>query len=84
MNCQDCRDFLDPYLDNELDATSTIRFQQHLRECGKCRDAFGSRQTLQRLLRRQEMRFELPPELRGSVRRLLAREVALGRRYARE
>ena len=76
MNCQDCRDFVDAYLDNELDATSTIRFQQHLRECTGCRDAFGSRQTLQTLLRRQEMRFELPPELRGSVRRLLAREAA--------
>ena len=83
MNCQDCRDFVDAYLDNELDATSTIRFQQHLRKCAGCRDAFGSRQTLQTLLRRQEMRFELPPELRGSVRRLLAREAAQAEAPAR-
>jgi anti-sigma factor RsiW len=76
MNCQDCRDFVDAYLDSELDAVSAIRVRQHLHECRVCRDALGSRQTLQTLLRRREMRFELPPELRGSVSRLLAREAA--------
>jgi anti-sigma factor RsiW len=76
MNCQDCRDFVDAYLDNELDAAGAIPVQQHLHKCWECRDAIGSRQTLQTLLRRQEMRFEPPPELRGSVTRLLAREAA--------
>ena len=84
MNCQDCRDFVDAYLDNELDAASAIRVQQHLHECRECRDALGSRQTLQTLLRRQEMRFEPPPELRGSVTRLLAREVATAEAVARK
>ena len=50
MSCQDCPDFADAYLDKELDAASAIRFQQHLRECRECQDAFGSRQTLQTLL----------------------------------
>jgi len=76
MNCEDCRDFLDAYLDNELDVASVIRFQQHLHECGECRDAFGARRSLQTLLRRKEMRFELPPELQSSVKRLLARETS--------
>jgi anti-sigma factor RsiW len=84
VNCQDCRDFVDAYVDNELDAASAIRHQQHLHECRACRDALGSRQTLQTLLRRQEMRFEPPPELRGSVTRLLAREAAAGEAAARK
>jgi anti-sigma factor RsiW len=76
MSCHDCPGITDAYLDNELDAASAIRFQQHLRECRECQDAFGSRQTLLTLLRCEEMRFEAPPELRRSVRRLLARETA--------
>lgn len=72
MNCQDCRDFLDAYLDNELDAASAIRVQQHLHECRECQEALRSRQALQTLLRREELRFEPPPELRNRVTRVLA------------
>ena len=76
MNCRNCRDFLDAYLDSELDAASFIRVQLHLHGCRACQKALGSRQTLQTLLRGQEMRFEPPPELWGSVISALAREVA--------
>ena len=72
MNCQDCRDFLDAYLDNELDAATAIRIQQHLHECPECQEALRSRQALQTLLRREELRFEPPSELRDRVTRVLA------------
>jgi len=76
MKCQDWEDFVDAYLDNELDAVSAIRFQAHLDECMACQEALGSRERLQSLLRRRRMRFEPPPELRLDVVRLLKREAA--------
>ena len=44
MKCQDWEDFVDAYLDNELDAVSAIRFQAHLDECMACQEALGSRE----------------------------------------
>ena len=76
MRCQDWEDFVDAYLDNELDAVSAIQFQAHLDECRACQEALGSRERLQSLLRHRRMRFEPPRELRRSVDRLLEREAA--------
>lgn len=76
MRCQDWEDFVDAYLDNELDAVSAIQFQAHLGECMVCQEAVGSRERLQSLLRRRRMRFEPPPKLRRAVARLLKREAA--------
>ena len=71
MNCQECRDFLDAYLDNELDAATSIHVQQHLRGCLECQEALKSRRALQTLLRRDELRYAPPSELRDRVTRTL-------------
>ena len=71
MNCQDCSEFLDAYLDNELDAATAIRIRQHLQECPECQEALKSRQALQTLLHREELHFELPPGIRDKVTRSL-------------
>ena len=78
MRCHDWEDFVDAYLDNELDAGSAIRFQAHLDECMACQEILGSRERVQSLLRRRRMRFEPPPELRRAVVRLLKREAKRG------
>jgi anti-sigma factor RsiW len=72
MNCQECGDFLDAYLDNELDAATAIRIRQHLQECRECQEALKSRQALQALLRQEELHFELPPGIRDKVTSSLA------------
>ena len=61
MSCHDWKDFVDAYLDNELDAGSAIRFQAHLDECMACQEILGSRDRVQSSLRRRRMRFEPPP-----------------------
>jgi hypothetical protein len=37
MNCQECHDYIDAYIDNELDIASTILVKHHLRDCLECR-----------------------------------------------
>ena len=33
MNCQECHDYIDAYIDNELDVAAAILVKQHLRDC---------------------------------------------------
>jgi len=42
MNCQECHDFIDPYIDNELDVASAILVKQHLRDCSQCQQLLES------------------------------------------
>ena len=67
MNCQECRDYIDPYFDNELTAGDAIRVQQHLGDCSKCRERLQSRETLTALLGNPELKFEAPETLPGKV-----------------
>ncbi len=76
MNCQECRDLLDAYLDNELDAAGVRAVQQHLRECSDCRAALAELRDLQTILRRPEMRYQAPVGLRDNITAALARESA--------
>ena len=36
MNCRECREYIDAYIDNELDVATVILVKQHLRECAEC------------------------------------------------
>jgi anti-sigma factor RsiW len=36
MNCQECHDYIDAYIDNELDIATAILVKQHLRDCFRC------------------------------------------------
>ena len=64
MNCEECRDLIDPYIDNELDVSATILLKRHLRECSQCRLLLESRKALQTLLKSPELQFEVPDTLR--------------------
>jgi len=71
MNCEECRELIDPYIDNELDVSATILLKSHLRECPQCRPLLESRKALQTLLKRPELQFEIPDTLRGKIRSAL-------------
>jgi predicted anti-sigma-YlaC factor YlaD len=45
MNCQEFHDYIDAYIDNELDISSTILVKQHLRECLDCQQLLASRKA---------------------------------------
>ncbi|HYY29698.1 MAG TPA: anti-sigma factor [Chthoniobacterales bacterium] len=68
MNCEECRDLIEPYIDNELDVSATILLKRHLRECSQCRLLLESRKALQTLLKSPELQFEVPDTLRDKIR----------------
>ena len=40
MNCEEIKNLMDAYLDGELDALTSQRVEQHLRDCPKCEQAY--------------------------------------------
>ncbi len=71
MNCQECHDYIDAYIDNELDISSTILVKQHLRECLDCRQLLESRKAVGALLDNPQVRFEVPDSLLGRIQSAL-------------
>ena len=71
MNCQECHDYIDAYIDNELDISSTILVKQHLRDCPDCRQLLESRKAVGALLDNPQVRFEVPDSLLGRIQSAL-------------
>ena len=46
MNCQECYDYIDAYIDNELDVAATILVKQHLRDCVRCQQLLEARKAV--------------------------------------
>jgi anti-sigma factor RsiW len=71
MNCQECHDYIDAYIDNELDIASTILVKQHLRDCFGCQQLLESRKAVGALLDNPQVRFEVPDSLIGRIQSAL-------------
>jgi len=67
MNCQECRDYIDPYFDSELGTADAIRVRQHLRDCPECRERLQSREALRGLLGDPQLKYEIPGTLREKL-----------------
>jgi len=67
MNCEECQEFIDAYIDSELDAAATITVKRHLRECAACTRFLEARKALRALLGRSELAFDVPDSLRTRV-----------------
>src|SRR6266481_5765049 len=67
MNCQECHDFIDPYIANELDVAAAILVKQHLRDCPHCQPLLESRKAVRALLDNPELQFEVPDSLRRKI-----------------
>ena len=63
MNCQECYDYIDAYIDNELDVAATILVKQHLRDCYGCQQLLEARKAVGALLDNPQVRFEAPDSL---------------------
>jgi anti-sigma factor RsiW len=72
MNCQECHDYIDAYIDNELDISSTILVKQHLRDCLDCQQLLESRKAVGALLDNPQVRFAVPDSLLGRVQSALS------------
>ena len=71
MNCPECHDLIDPYIDNELDVSAAILVKQHLRDCFRCQLRFKSREALQPLLSNPQLPFAAPDSLRRKIQSAL-------------
>jgi anti-sigma factor RsiW len=71
MNCQECHDYIDAYIDNELDISATILVKQHLRDCLGCQQLLESRKAVGALLDNPQVRFEAPDSLLGKIQSVL-------------
>ena len=71
MNCQECENYIDAYVDNELDVVTTILVKQHLRDCSRCQQLLETRKTVRALLNNPQVRFEDPETLLGKIQSVL-------------
>jgi anti-sigma factor RsiW len=71
MNCQECHDYIDAYIDSELDVATTILVKQHLRDCSTCQQLLESRKVVVALLNDPEVNFEVPEALFGKIQSVL-------------
>src|SRR5260370_41372948 len=63
MSCEEARDLLHWYLDNELDLGAALGFERHLRDCAACERAYANQQTLRSAIRSQAPYFKAPARL---------------------
>jgi anti-sigma factor RsiW len=71
MNCRECFDYIDAYIDNELDVAATIAVEQHLRDCPKCQELLESRKAVGALLDNPQLSFKAPASLLGKIQTAL-------------
>jgi len=71
MNCQECHDFIDPYIDSELDVATAILVKQHLRDCPQCQQLLECRKALRVLLNNPQLQFEVPDSLPRKIQSAL-------------
>jgi anti-sigma factor RsiW len=68
MSCEEARELLHGYLDNELDLGAALEFERHLRSCAACERAYANQQTLRSAIRSQAPYFKAPRSLGRNVR----------------
>ena len=71
MNCHECYDYIDAYIDNELDISATILVKQHLRDCFRGQQLLEARKAVGALLDNPQVRFEVPDSLLGKIQSVL-------------
>ena len=67
MNHQQVCDFLDAYIDRELDVLTAVEFESHLTECNDCWSIFAQYEQLQASVQAQLPRFEAPRALQSKI-----------------
>ncbi len=72
-NCDETRQWLDAYLDNELDPVNTVEIEQHLQACAACSQAYEELRALREALSALP-RYPAPAALRERVHSALRAE----------
>jgi mycothiol system anti-sigma-R factor len=72
MNCSDCKDKLDRFVDRELNNTEVLELQLHLESCPPCEDQYEFQVSLKRLVKVCCDQDEVPAAFRDKVRQILS------------
>src|SRR6267154_6194993 len=67
MTCDEAIKLMDGYLDGELDPITSQAIEQHLRECGRCDQAYKTQGSLIRAIGNATPYFKAPAELRERI-----------------
>ena len=67
MECQEARDLLGAYADNELGLAEAARLNRHLQSCAACRAELAALHALGRTLRAHVAYHRAPPALRARI-----------------
>jgi len=67
MNCQEIADLMDGYLDGELDALTSQKIEQHLRDCPKCEQAYEVETAMAHAISLAAPYYKAPLELRERI-----------------
>jgi len=62
MRCQDCRRYLNPYMDSELDAKTCTDIANHLAGCEACSKRFAQEQEVEKRLVKRLQGEKMPEE----------------------
>jgi mycothiol system anti-sigma-R factor len=71
MNCNECKDKLDRYVDRELSEVELVELQQHLGDCPPCADQYQFQAHLKRLVKVCCDQDQVPPAFREKLRQIL-------------
>jgi mycothiol system anti-sigma-R factor len=74
INCRDCVQALNPYLDRELSDDDIIQVRQHLEACSGCLHVYQFEESLRRLVRVRCREQVAPDSLRTRISASLAIE----------
>jgi len=67
MNCEEIADLKDGYLDGELDALTSQKIEQHLRDCNKCEEGFEADTALAHAITQSAPYYKASAELRQRI-----------------
>jgi anti-sigma factor RsiW len=67
MNCEEIANLKDGYLDGELDALTSQKIEQHLRDCHKCEDLFEADTALAHAITQSAPYYKATAELRQRI-----------------
>jgi mycothiol system anti-sigma-R factor len=67
VNCEEIKNLMDAYLDGELDALTSQKVEQHLRNCRKCEEAYEVETAMAHAISQAAPYYKAPPELRERI-----------------
>jgi anti-sigma factor RsiW len=77
MDCHDAQSLMHAYLDGELDASTILEYEQHLRTCPACAPRLAEQKVLQTAMKADGLYYKAPDHLRDRLRAALVQQRAV-------